>query len=781
MVLKRLLIGLLFPALLWVQSGYSQQLITIGVVGDGPSPDFDQVKTLFQEEILELTRGEFEVRFDEKNFQSGNWNLDGIQAAFSELQSNSEIDMVLALGFVSSLVATRSEDISKPTFAPLVLDSNLLNLPQQGNSSGVENLNYLSEEVRFSEDVTTFHSIVEFSKLALLVDSTIFESVPELAMSGIEWAQELGVDLIYVVNESSSENLVEKIPLDVEAVVVAALPRLGRDNISVLAKELIKRKIPSYSLIGTTPVKLGMLAASAPDSDWKRLARKNALNLQAVLLGENAGDQPISFRHKRQLTINMKTARELGISPKFDILSTAILLHNENENTGPIWTLSEVAAEALASNLSIRASKAGINASAENQIQAQALRKPQISTSFGATQLADDNQGVLSGVSAERTTVAAISVNQLLYSQTVNSDIDVQKLIQQSVVQGHKVVELDVIQQATVGFLDILKAQTLVDIRTRSLNLSRTNLDLAQDRVRIGSANTSDIYRWESDVATTRQSLYQAQAQFRQSMNGLNLLLSRPIAEKFQTNPATLDDESLLISNPELIEVIDNQRSFDLMRILFIEQGLKESPEIQQLEHQILSTERQLASNRQAYWSPEISLNGQVSQTIDEHPKLTSSSEGESDWQVSLNFSIPLYQGGGKKSRVSQSNYQLQQLKLQKDFVKDQVENNIRVSLHAIQASYPSINLAKLASESAQKNLDLVQNNYSEGTISIIQLLDARDAAFNAQQSATDAVYNFLIDLMNLQRSTGVFDFFLDPVTKEQTTRRIIEYVSKNK
>ena len=171
-------------------------------------------------------------------------------------------------------------------------------------------------------------------------------------------------------------------------------------------------------------------------------------------------------------------------------------------------------------------------------------------------------------------------------------------------------------------------------------------------------------------------------------------------------------------------------------------------------------------------------MSGQLSHTIDEQDELINSQEGDSDWQIALKFSIPLYQGGAVRSRIDQSTFELHQLELQQRATRDRVEQNIWFNLHAAQASFPSIELAQEAAEAARKNLDLVQDNYNKGSVSIIELLDARDASLNADQASTDAVYNFLIDLMNLQRATAEFDFFLSPEQLDSAVRRIRDYIS---
>ena len=65
-----------------------------------------------------------------------------------------------------------------------------------------------------------------------------------------------------------------------------------------------------------------------------------------------------------------------------------------------------------------------------------------------------------------------------------------------------------------------------------------------------------------------------------------------------------------------------------------------------------------------------------------------------------------------------------------------------------------------------------------KGAVSIINFLEARDASLNAEQNAINAVYDFLIDLMNLQRSTAAFDFFLDDQEMQRSVDEIKRYIS---
>ena len=85
------------------------------------------------------------------------------------------------------------------------------------------------------------------------------------------------------------------------------------------------------------------------------------------------------------------------------------------------------------------------------------------------------------------------------------------------------------------------------------------------------------------------------------------------------------------------------------------------------------------------------------------------------------------------------------------------MSGNIRV----IQYGLGPIGCATARLIHERKNLDLVTDAYSRGAVSIIELVDAQNAALAADGAAANAVFEFLIDLMEAQRASNTLDFFL--------------------
>ena len=76
--------------------------IRVGVVTDGPWARHQEVPEQFRQEVLEATRGEFEVVFPEELQLDGDWTTTGIDAALDKLLADPQVDIVLALGYGAS-------------------------------------------------------------------------------------------------------------------------------------------------------------------------------------------------------------------------------------------------------------------------------------------------------------------------------------------------------------------------------------------------------------------------------------------------------------------------------------------------------------------------------------------------------------------------------------------------------------------------------------------------------------------------------------------------------
>ncbi|WP_324171572.1 TolC family protein [Sulfurimonas sp.] len=747
----------------------AKEQIIVGVVIDGYSSAIEKNIALVNSEIQLLTRDEFNIRLPKEYQLSGEWKQKGIESALENLYQNPKVDIVLVLGYGSAVVAVNKKSFSKPTLVSTIIDERLSNAPVKGNTSGKHNLSYISIQGNLQRELKAFREVVDFKHIAMISDALMSEVMPNLHNKGMKVASKLDIKITPVKhNGGSIEDLFSKFPKEIDAVMIGTLPRMSIEQKTELLTKLIERGLPSYSIVDSELVEQGALMTTIPSVNTQQRARRIALNLQTLLLGNDLKDMKIFINDRRQLIINMQTAHLLHISPSFAVMLEAKKI-NEKENASIHWSLNKVADTALRENLSIKASKLNIALGEEIINESQATLLPQLS--IGANH--QFRGGYDSDAMGKQNGSASLSLSQILYSETAWSNLDIEKLRQEARISEHKQTELDVIEDATVKFLNVLKSQTLLDVQKENVKLSRINLELAQSKARIGTASKADIYRWESGLFTAKADLLGASSTLKQAKEALNQILNRPLDEPFNVAPALIDNPVLIMNDPELSGLIANRASFHILSKVLIELGLNASPEIATYIANIATEQRILKSENRSYYMPKATLNGDYSSTYYDSRNETFSKEGENDWSIGINLSLALYEGGARSSKVRQSYLTLKQLQLQLLDSKNSIEQKIRANLHATQVSKLSIDLQQASADSSKKNYELVYDAYSKGTAGIIDLVDAQNSGLTAKFNAVNATYQFLIDLMYLQRSIGNFDFFLSDDERQSIVQEI--------
>ena len=116
-------------------------------------------------------------------------------------------------------------------------------------------------------------------------------------------------------------------------------------------------------------------------------------------------------------------------------------------------------------------------------------------------------------------------------------------------------------------------------------------------------------------------------------------------------------------------------------------------------------------------------------------------------------------------------------MKIERDSVAQGIEQRIQSAINLTRASYPGIRLSQDAADAAQGNLKLITDSYARGIKSIIDLLDAQNLVLVADQRAANTVYDFLVDLMSLQRAVGQFDLFLGPEERQAWNQKLEDYL----
>ena len=759
-------------SLLFAAPSFAKQQVNIGIVLDGPWGRFQENIETVKQEIIELTGAEFDVAFPDSMLVDGEWNVAGINRAIDSLLANKETDLIITLGHVGSNEIAKRRDLSKPAIAAFLIDADLQGLPVSEGGSGIKNLAYIDRMQRLDREISAFQDITPISHLAILLDSNIIETIPRIVQTTEDMASQKGLKLSIVGVETSATEALQKLDDDVDGVLTTPLFRITDDDFQNFVYGLIQRQLPSYSYVGLKEVEQGILATFTHGSSTVHLARNVALIVHDVLRGGNPENIQVSFATDRQLTINMATARAINIFPDFDVLTEADLLHEKELNISRKLNLHKAVQDAISSNLDLAAADHALIAGSQKVLESRAPLLPQIGLGAGVVKIDEDRAAASSGLFPEESFSGAITASQLIYSDKAWTGYEAEKFLQDSRSENRESLRLDVILAASSAYMNVLRTETVEAIEKENLKLTRANLERAQVRVNIGAAGPEEVYRWEVEIARRRQNVLQAESSTLDSKNELNRILNRPLQELFLTEEMELADPLQMLTDDKLIRMISNSRKLNIFRSFMVEEGLKISPELKSIDSEMAAQDRIRISARRNFWLPDFSLEGEVLETFEKSgagssPPPGTTGRDSTDWSVGAYATFPLIAGGGKSATVNRTTEQLSSLRLNREATANRVEQSILFTINLIRASFPSIQLSRDAALASDKNLELVTDSYERGILSIIDLLDAQNQALSANLDAANSVYNFLVDLMKVQRSLGMFVFFLDQDEKQ--------------
>ena len=175
---------------------------------------------------------------------------------------------------------------------------------------------------------------------------------------------------------------------------------------------------------------------------------------------------------------------------------------------------------------------------------------------------------------------------------------------------------------------------------------------------------------------------------------------------------------------------------------------------------------------RRALWSPTIGLQAAYNDVLEragagadgfddvldfELPKVD-----DTTWSLSVNASLPLFTGGERAAERIQAEIDLERLQLERTSTEERIDQRIRSALEQVRASFIGIRFAEQSATAARENLALVEDAYARGAASLLDLLDAQTAEFNAAEQAANALYDFLADWLQLHRAATLFELVLD-------------------
>lgn len=777
-------IFIVLVGLFWPNIAFSQ--ISVALISDYDNNAHTQ--SLVAEIIAEIdkTTGAYKKMTSPAQVQT--FGVSDFELAVKAYQNLKGVKMVVALGPISTKALSMQSKLEIPVIGIGVLDPSIQNLPYEDGHSGKANFTYIWPSKDLKKEIENFQKIHAFDQLSFLVDpgiqKTIDQSKAVALMQSISMEMNLSLNLV-----SAKDSLNETIEglRGTKAVIVAPLINRNSDYLVGLADYFILEKIPSFSSAKKN-VEYGILGSSSDENGWDQITKRIGLIADDILNDADISQQAVALNTKDKLYLNIETARKMDFSIPFEILFTANLVGDVSAGNNT-YSFYEIANKALQENLDVKISYQDLDIADWDIKSKRSILLPSLTSGLSGTQINKERANAAIN-SPERTLNGDLTLQQVVYSPEALAALKISKFLQQAQVYQTESEVLKVLLNVYESYLNVLTAKANVAIQQKNINNTRTNLDLAKVRVQIGASNNADLYRWESELANASQSLIEAQTLLMSSKIQLNTLLANSLDDDFDIQDIKMDDNLFkTIQKGPIAEMIKTPVDLRLASEFLVEEMLIQNPNKKALAENIHAVERQLSLTKQLFYLPTIALQANTTQVlarggegseIDPTDPTQQAFGGLQDnsWYVGASISYPIFSGFSRRVDMKKSSIQLEQLNNTNLSLEQNLSLAIRANMLALLSSSTNLNYSQKSAESANKNFELIQSNYSSGTVNITQVIDAQQAAIGADLAAVVSVYEFMYSSLQLEYSVGFFSMFSTEEEINSFKTRFIEYIS---
>ncbi len=424
------------------------------------------------------------------------------------------------------------------------------------------------------------------------------------------------------------------------------------------------------------------------------------------------------------------------------VLTFSLPGFGQPEITGSKLTLDEAIDLALKNHPAIKESKERSLAAKAQIGSSRANLLPQVSNTssyFYGNSVPSSSLNIPSGIGQFGTSrgqisdfvVHSLQINQLLYDfgKTLGQ-VGQSKALYDASNMDLANIRQQVVLDVKTAFFGYLAAERAVLVTEDNLRLNEDLVRQAQGFYQVGTKAKIDVttaeanlYTAQSDLITARNNLQVAQVTLMTALG----LKSWPY-EGLLYKPDT---------RAKLLNLSDAK-----------ERALEDRPDYQKNKFQQKADEQSIRTAKSGYFP---TLYSQGLQNTQGKPY----GDMRGTWSLSVNASIPIFEGFATKYAVQQARANLRATQSNAEVLRQDINKQVEQSYLNVQAAVEKIRATEKGKEAAKENWDLAQGRYKAGVGSIIEVTDAQVKFFNAELSYIRSIYDFKVSEAQLEKAVG--------------------------
>ncbi|MDH5180671.1 MAG: TolC family outer membrane protein [Gammaproteobacteria bacterium] len=389
---------------------------------------------------------------------------------------------------------------------------------------------------------------------------------------------------------------------------------------------------------------------------------------------------------------------------------------------------------ALTNDPLFQAARSDFLANKELKSQAWAVLLPQISGSYLKSETeVNTSNNVMNPVGTTEVSGYSLSLTQTIYNQAQFSGLSQANATVARAVADFHFQEQNLILRVAKNYFDVLGAEDNLAFSQAEKKSIAHQLEQTTQRFNVGLTAITDVHEAQAryDQSVARDIAAENQL-------AISREILREMTGKEHGNLAVLQESSPLIA-PQPADITQ-----------WVNTGLDNNYQLAAARKNLEASSAGVMKARAGHL-PSLNLVAGMNNTTREGPIAYETD----DTQISLQLSVPIFNGGLVSSRSTEAAHRHDQAKQLLEQQRRATERQVRNAYLSVLAKISQVKALKQALASSQTALKATRAGFKVGTRTTVDVLDSQRDLYRAKRDYALARYEYIMETLRLKQAAG--------------------------
>lgn len=410
-----------------------------------------------------------------------------------------------------------------------------------------------------------------------------------------------------------------------------------------------------------------------------------------------------------------------------------------------VWTVDDCIKYALEKNIQVQKAQVSNDINQVNLIYAKSAWYPSLSGStrqnFDWSNQSNTTTGSTVFKGSNSTNLSVNSGMTVYNGNKIRNSVKKSETDYEADKYNTEVIKETVSLNVLNAYLQELYAEEQVKNSTDQVSSLVEQLNLADERLKLGAIANSDYLQVKSQLATEKQTVAIAQSQLAINRISLMQLMELPITNDFS------------LEHPNLDSLINQKRNPDPKEVYQIALGIK--PEVKNAELNRKSSQISVELAKGNFY-PNISMNAGLVTSYSNSQSTSAFGDqvkNNISPSVGLSASIPIYLNRQVRTNVAVAKLNTTDAELQEFNIKDLLRRSIEQACQDVISSQIEYEASVEAFQAVKESFDVASEKYNQGIMSSVDFLIQKTTFISTESSFLQSKYKLIF-------SYKVLDFY---------------------